>query len=307
MSDENMMLTLGKVIIAVAWADGEVTHDEINTLKELLGRLPNLTARQWASLDMYIDSPVEDAERARLVEDLRARISSDSDKQLVYQALRDLVAADGKVTEDEERVVAEIKAAVESVEVGAVGGFLQLVKGMVGRRPQAVSDAPNREDFFEDFVKNKVYYSVSRRLDLGDEELNIPDDTLRKLSLAGGLMARIARADQKVTEDEFATMVETLQSGWNISLEEATLVAEVAMSEAAANLNNFHLANEFTKSCTTDELTRFLDILFAIAAADGEASKDEIEEIRAMAAAFNLPNKYFIGAKLKIPRDQRQQ
>ena len=53
--------------------------------------------------------------------------------------------------------------------------------------------------------------------------------------------------------------------------------------------------------------TQFLDTLFAIATADGEASYDEIEEIRSMARAFNLPNKYFIEAKLKVPREQRQQ
>ena len=31
-----MMLTLAKVIIAAAWADGEMSHTEINSLKEML-------------------------------------------------------------------------------------------------------------------------------------------------------------------------------------------------------------------------------------------------------------------------------
>ena len=120
-------------------------------------------------------------------------------------------------------------------------------------------------------------------------------------------MARVAQIDPKITDTELAVMVDALQSGWKISQEKAVLVAEVAVSNPAANLTLFHLTDEFMKVCTVDELTQFLDTLFAIATADGEASYDEIEEIRSMARAFNLPNKYFIEAKLKVPREQRQQ
>jgi uncharacterized membrane protein YebE (DUF533 family) len=55
MSDATFILTLGKVIIAAAWADGEVAHDEMNCLKDLLFRLPGLTGREWAMLEMYTE------------------------------------------------------------------------------------------------------------------------------------------------------------------------------------------------------------------------------------------------------------
>jgi len=66
MSDKNLILTLAKVIIAAAWADGEMTLEEINSLKELLFRLPRaggvqITGREWAMLEMYIESPPADA------------------------------------------------------------------------------------------------------------------------------------------------------------------------------------------------------------------------------------------------------
>jgi len=45
-------MTLAKVIIAAAWADDEVSHEEINSLKDLLFRLPHLEARDWSSLEI---------------------------------------------------------------------------------------------------------------------------------------------------------------------------------------------------------------------------------------------------------------
>jgi hypothetical protein len=90
-----MIMTLGKVIVAAAWADGEVAHDEVNSLKDLLFHLPELNARQWAELEIYLESPVDAAERTRLVEELRGEIRSVADKQLAISALHDLVEVDG--------------------------------------------------------------------------------------------------------------------------------------------------------------------------------------------------------------------
>jgi tellurite resistance protein len=211
----------------------------------------------------------------------------------------DMAAADNVVTPDEKQVMREINAAVDSVDVGAMGGLMKFVKDMVGSGPQVAANAPDREQYFNDFVKNKVYYSVQRRLDLNEGELDIPDETLRKLSLAGGIMARIARVDKEVTDDEFTRIVVALQSRWQISLEEATLVAEVAISDTAAEMDRFYLIDGFLKVRTSAELVEFLDVLFAVAAADGDVSYEETEEIRSIATAFNLPHKYFIKAKLK--------
>lgn len=304
MSNERLIMTLAKVLIAAAWADGELTHEEVNSMKDLLFHLPQLSARQWASLQMYIETPVGEAERKRLVEELRAVIESPYDRALALRTLDEMMQADGRVTEQEERVTAEIKAAVESVDVGLLS---RLVKGMTGRRAQAVANAPNREDYFEDFVKNKVYYGVRRRLDLGETELDIGDDLLRTLSLAGGAMAQVAQVNPDITDAEVTTMVDALQTHWHLTLEQATFVAEVAISETASLLDPYRLARQFADACGPQERVEFLDVLFAVAAADGEASYEEIEEIRTLARSLKLSHQEFIAAKLKIPHEQRRQ
>lgn len=304
MSNEQLIMTLAKVLIAAAWADGELTREEVNSMKDLLFHLPELSARQWASLQMYIESPVKEAERTRLVEDLRSAISSQKDRELALQALDEMMNADGLVTREEQQVEAEIRSAIASADVGLLGS---LFKGMAGRRTRAVATAPNREDYYEDYVKNKVYYGVQRRMDLGEAELNVSEDTLRTLSLAGGMMAQVAQVNPDLTDTELETMVEALQTHWHLEPEEATFVADVAISETASLLDPYRLAWQFSDACDYQERVDFLDVLFAVAAADGQASYDEIEEIRTIARSLKLAHEDFIAAKLKIPRDLRQE
>ncbi|NDJ61525.1 MAG: hypothetical protein GYB67_10390 [Chloroflexi bacterium] len=305
MSRANLIMTLGRVIIAAAWADGEVANEEVNSLKDLLFRLPELNARQWASLEMYIEAPVDPAERALLIQQLQAAIVTPQDKALAVSTLREMINADGVITEDEERVFEEIKAAINSVDVNAFNQLSKLIRGPVQRRSAAVAGTPNRAAYFEDFIRNKVYYGVRRRLELGEADLNIPEDDLWRLTLLGGLMAQVARVNREISEGELGAMVDALMTHWSISREAATFVTEVAISESAQNMDYFRLARELVNVCDHDDLLRFLDVLFAIAAADGMASHDEIEEIRGIARNLKLTNEQFIQAKLKIPADKR--
>ncbi len=305
MSDANFYLTLGKVIIAAAWADGEVAHDEVNCLKDLLFRLPGLTGREWAMLEMYIEAPIGPAERERLVEQLQNELMSSSDKTIALQSLDDLMLADGVITEEEKAIVNEIKAQIESANVGVFSQLGRAVKNSVQRRETVLSAAPNRDEHFEDFIKNKVYYEVQRRLELDKASLDIDDERLRKLSLAGGLMARVAHVDLEISDDEYKAIVSSLITEWGITSEEAAFVTEVAVSEISPDMDYYRLAREFFTSTDRDERVKFLNILFSIANADGFVSNEETEEIRTIANSLRLTHRKFIDAKKTIPKDQR--
>lgn len=305
MAKPQLIMTLAKVIIAAAWADGEISHEEINSLKDLLFRLPNLEARDWASLEIYIDSPVGPEERLRLTDTLSRAMSSRADKELALGALDDLVHADGELPEAEEKVAEEIRQSIEEADVGLIGGIGKLVMGSIQRRSEAVAAAPNREAYLEDFIKNRVYYGVRRRLDESDDQPDLPDSDLRKLSLAGGLMARIAHIDREVTKGEIEAMERAMQENWRCTTEQAALVAEVAVSAVAEDMDFYRMAREFF-TCTTEvERVQFLDVLFAVADGDGMVSTPETEGIRRISMNLKLTHRQFIDAKLKIPRDRR--
>lgn len=313
MSDRTLILTLAKVIIAAAWADGDVSHEEVNSLKDLLFQLPRagrdgglqMSGQEWARLEMYIDQPIDEAERARLVADLQNALRSPRDRQLVRAALDEMVGIDGEITPAEQAIIDEVKRAIDDVNLNLFLQLGRMVGGAMARRT-AVADAPNRERYFEDFVKNKVFYAVSRRLQVKQSQLNIPEADLRKLSLVGGLMAKVAHVDHDVSEAEFDTMIQALQTHWEVDEATAVFITEVAVSEAAKQLDHHRIVRQFANHTTREERLHFLDVLFAIAASDGLATYDEIEEIRAIASTLYLTREAFIEAKLKIPRQQRE-
>lgn len=300
MANENTIKTIAKVMIAAAWADGIVSPEEINSLKDLLFQLPDMTASDWSELDIYIETPVGEVERIRLEEELFAQLKTPEDKALAIAALNEVVSADGRVSDSERAVLEEIKPMIESADVAILGPLSRLMRGSINRRSQEAVNAPNREVYLEDFTHNKIFYLVSRRLELESEDISVSESVLRKLSLAGGLMAHVAYVDQDVTEAEFDAMADILEAKWGASTVEAALVAEVAVSETSKGLDIYRLSREFFETTTAEQRVRFLDVLFAVADGDGRVSYEETEEIRLIAKMLKLTHRQFIDAKLKI-------
>ena len=310
--DKTLIETLGKVIIAVAWTDGKISPEEKECLRDLLfeyqhtltinfnlgrevlseiagftqesrGHNSGLTTKYQAFFDMYTESPIEEAERERLVQELKESVSTKEDKAVVLTTLKSMVEADGKITDEEQALLDGINAEIESVDTGIFAALRRLLPEAMQRRALAVSNAPNREKYFNEFLKNKVYYEVRRRLDLGEGKVEIADEELRKLSMAGGLMARVAQVDHVVLDEEKDKITSTLQTNWGLSREGAAFVTEVAMAEGAAHFDYLRMSREFIGITHAAERINFLEVLFAVANADGKISNEEIKEINEIA------------------------
>jgi len=302
------MLILAKVLIAAAWADGEISVEEKNCLKDIIFHLLDgaapLTGQDWSLLELYMDSPIDDAERARLVADLQDIIRTPEERQFVLDALEQMMMADGVTDSEEERIIQEIEEAVADSEVGFMDGLNRLLGGALQRRSSAVANAPNRERYYDDFLKNKVYYEVNRRLREDGQSLDLSDSELRKLGLAGGLMARIAKVDRVVSDDEQQAMIQLLEQHWQLAPESAVFVVDVAVSALGQTYDYYRMTREFATSTTPEERRRFLVILFLIASADGSVSFEETEEIRLVSRGINLTHQDFINAKLEAQAQQ---
>jgi uncharacterized tellurite resistance protein B-like protein len=298
----SVIKTLAKVMIATGWVDGGISNEELNSLKDVLFQLPEMTASVWAELEIYLDSPIGEAERTRLVADLLDVLQNSNDKAMALSAIDAMVKADGKLTEKEIAVAQEVKSVIQEANVGVFGRLGSL---LVDRRTETFANAPNRELYLDDYEKNKIFYSISRRLELDENSIAISEKELRKLSLAGGLMARVAYVDREVNEGEFDSMVAAIQKHWGLSDVEAALVAEVAVSEISKELDYYRLSRGFFEKTTEQERVHFLDALFMVANGDGYVSNLETEEIRTISKVLKLTHKQFIDAKLKIPSEQR--
>lgn len=305
MAKENTVKAIAKVMIAAAWADGEITQEEINSLKDLLFRLPDMTASDWAELDIYIETPVGEAERLRLAESLQGEISTPEEKELALSALDEVISADGSVTEGERELVEQFKPLVEDANAGLFKPLSRLMRGSMDRHSQTLASAPNREVHLDDFMNNKVFYLVSQRLEMKGEDISVPEGTLRKLSLAGGLMARVAYVDREVSQAEFDAIADILEEKWGIARVEAALVAEAAVTDVESRTDIYIVARDFFEKTDQEERVKFLDVLFAVADGDGFVSYEETEEIRLIAKMLKMTHREFIDAKLRIPSERR--
>jgi uncharacterized tellurite resistance protein B-like protein len=297
------MLSLAKVLIAAAWADGEITTDEQNCLKDIIFHLSDtgvqLSAQEWEMLEMYIEAPIGADERARLVADLQNAIQTPAERQYVLQALQQMALSDGVSGEEEQQVINEIAQAVQESDVGLLDGLNRLLGRSLNRRSAAIASAPNREAYFDDYLQNKVYYETNRILSEEGRSVDISDEEMRKLGLAGGLMARIAKVDQVVSDSEFETMVSVMAENWQLDRDAAVFVANVAVSSLDVTYDYYRMTREFATSTTIDERKRFLVALFQVAGAEAGASFDETEEIRMVARGINVSHQDFIEAKLR--------
>ncbi len=142
-------------------------------------------------------------------------------------------------------------------------------------------------------------------MELGEAEFDIPEADLRKLSLAGGLMARVAHVDREIQDSEINYMIEILVKDWDVKTHEAAFIAEIALNEASPDLDYYRLTRRFFESTSAEEREAFLDVLFDVAAADGFVSNEELEEIRTISNTLKLTHRQYINAKLKIPRELR--
>jgi len=95
MARKDFILNLGKLLIATAWADGQLTNHEINALKELLFLLPDISGQEWMELELYMASPVGEEERQQLLGRVLDGIGTSSDKALVLDTLQKVVGEDG--------------------------------------------------------------------------------------------------------------------------------------------------------------------------------------------------------------------
>jgi len=295
--NETLTFKLAKLMIAVAWADGKIDDSEIKALKDLLFSLPELDAREWAELEIYMDSPVSEAEREILLEDVLAALNSSSEKNKVLQTIEALIAIDGNVSEEEKAVFEELKAAIESKQTGVLGLFSQLTGGALKKKREIGKDIVLREQQLEDFIRNKILYDFKRNY---PELTRITDEQLKKLSSASALLGRVAAVDDDFSQKERETLVSLLISDWNLTEPEAVLLTEIVRRRVMEGVDYHYLTHSFFEQTTVEERKQFIRCLFKMANASEKTSYEEIEEIRTIANCLKISHSDFIDAKLTI-------
>ncbi|HLA42954.1 MAG TPA: TerB family tellurite resistance protein, partial [Aggregatilineales bacterium] len=250
---------LGRLLIALAWEDGEVTPEEMNLVKDILFRLPEITPEDWRELEIYWMTPIRRPQLEMLGEQLSMQLTSESAKQAAYDVLVNMINADGKITSEETAMLREAKRAIDRVEPGLVNKLGLLLQTSLPRRAKRLADTSNREDYVDDFLRNRVFQSLTERFGVDAiQRLGLSNLEMRKLALTGALMGRVAYADYDIDDEELSIMETILQKEWSLHSAHAALVVEFAVDAAQQQLDHPRLTREFFEATNLQERIDFL-------------------------------------------------
>ena len=305
MGNRNLILALAKLVISAAWADGELSNEEVNALKDLLFSLDEVSAEDWTVLTMYMESPVSDAEKEELLERVTKAIRSNDDKAFVLKTLEQLFHCDGKVTPEEQKLMEELRGDVSEVATGFFSGMSRALKSAIVQRGAAVQASCLREHDSDDYIRNTIYYDLVRKQKDSLVTIDRPEAEVRKLCLATGLLSHIANVDAVISREEQEAMRRIIAEDWGLSEEQAELLASISYDRTTRGLDYFRLSHGFFECTGIEERQRFLKTLFCIANAANKTDNTAIEEIRRIAKSLKLSHRDFIDAKLTVPRADR--
>lgn len=294
--DTPIAKAIGKVIIAAAWADGSIQKEEIDCLKDLLFQLPELADADWAELNKFLESPIGQAEREIFVAELRELLASEEERDFAFYALDRVVDADGVVTEHEQKTIDAIKKALVVESEDALHGIARLLHQPIKARI-ARSEGKSLDRVFD--LEETIHSRVSNMRD-GRFALNLCEEELRKLVLAGLLMARVVRADGRIDDAEVEATTRYLIEKWELCAEEAQFVIVVSLSDEVPDMDTIRICRAFYEITSLKERVQFLDVLFQVGMVDGHLSEDEVDEVLNICANIKLEQNYFHAAFSRV-------
>lgn len=294
-------LVLGRVMIAAAWADGELSATERTALGDLLFSLPDLDGESWRALSADIDRPFPAEHLEVLLEQLRARIRDEQDRQLARAAIEDLSSRLGANTPE----ASALREALDRITTPQVGtpstneSWWKRLSASVRQHAERIAQVNDRERAVQRALDAKIAAALPDLHDLAPDEL-------RRLSLAASILAHVVRLDGVVDDGERVALRLALEEHYGLAPEMASVVTELALDEVATGIDLHALMRDFTNVTSEDQRQRFLAAVFRVAAGDGRASYDEIEEVRRIGRGLLLSHRHFISAKLSLPGKLRE-
>ncbi|MFW6286353.1 MAG: TerB family tellurite resistance protein [Candidatus Sumerlaeota bacterium] len=306
MTEKAFIMDLAKLMIAAAWADGELAREERDALKDLLFRLDKVSGDDWRTLEMYLESPASEAETETLIQNVLDAMQTKGQKEMALNVLEELFKCDGEVTGDEREFLHAFEAAAADVGTGVFSRLSGALKTTVMRRRETVEErSALRERGKEDYLNNVIFYDLKRRDPKAATTLKPSEAEVRKLCLATGLLTVVANLDEEVAAGEREAITEVLRKDWDLSKPQAELLVDIACERSSKGLDSFRLSQRFYACTDEAERHAFLKTLFKVANATDKTDFEEIETIRMISQQLKMSHKHYIDAKLTISREDR--
>lgn len=296
MSTQEKQISLARVLVALAWADGEISHEELNFLKDFMFKF-KLTGEDWARIEMYMEEPVPPEEAEALIQDFVRRMGGAEERKAIVSALQELMAADGATRREEQEFLERFVAVLNK---GApLSSLMTQVRGLFRQTVFKPAHGSKRSEELHEFLNNRIFFKVRRKLEREKLSLEAHPDELAYATLFGGLLAHVASVHSPMGEKERAALCKHLKETAGFGEEAIELILSVTQEAAARGFDRFRLTREFYERSRPEQRLHLLDCLFDIAGSDTNLAYSEVEEVRAIAYGLKLSHRDFINAKMR--------
>ena len=290
-------LTFLKVLTTVAWADGEVTHSELNILKSFYRKF-DLEKNELDELKPYLHAPISNKEKDLLYRQMIAELSTPAEKKEIMNALENMMQVHKRMKGEERQLVEQFsewleKSSFTKRSFGRFRNFFQKTIFEHARDPN-----PDMEKYFKRRVLKKIELKTSNSGVIS----KLPEDKLYFLCLVGTLMASIAHVDNHLDPEEKKALKVCLSEQFSLKGKELALLFEVVEEQGRKDFDFHEVISEINQLTSYNDRLHFMECLFAVAAADGEISHDEAEEIRKVTKAMRISHDIFIKAKVRAKK-----
>ncbi|GHB95218.1 TerB family tellurite resistance protein [Cerasicoccus arenae] len=128
MINKELSLAVAKVLIAAAWVDGVVQPEEERFLTDFIPRMPGIEEQTWDDLSPMLEQPIYEAERIRLLRDMRNLIIDQKDRRFAIQAINQLFISDGEIAPEEEEAVRQMVSIINGDENAVYQEMLKMIQ-----------------------------------------------------------------------------------------------------------------------------------------------------------------------------------
>jgi len=278
-------VALLKVLIAAAWADACLSQTELNYVKALAKKF-NLSDAEWLELEPHLEDPPSENEVKAFFHDLLSRIATTSGRDDVIRHIQRVLNADAQISAEEHDFLEQYTFILK--EASTVELLIGRMKGLFQKRAR-----PALVDL-DEFIRNKIFFKLRRRI--GTEQVT-PE--MYRLCLLGGLMGIVAQADGELDARELEEIRRQIRFRGNFEAEALEVLVSIIEEESVRGLDRARLIAEYSRNLGFEERVGLLDLLFAVAAANGSLTHAELEELRGISGALGLSHRQYIDSKLR--------
>ena len=290
-------ISVGKILIAAAWVDGEINQYELECIKSVILRLPDISFEDWRKLKIYLAYPLNKHEQENVIKNFSEKVFSKGHSKHAWSCLLKVLNADGNINiaEKEFANVLDSEMAVSSKDLLRKLKYF-LFKSTIESQPGWQKKLEGREKFIHEFFDNPVYFVFRKALLTETITVVQTKPELQNICLYASIISWFAKLDGKVSEYEKEFIIKTLVQKCNLEKDVATCIADVSSSTDLSELELSNLCSSFAEESSSDQRKELFKSVTRMVVIDNILTVEELECLRTVALYLKIPKNIWMSS-----------